>query len=163
MELSPRPVQQFQVLLKCQRLLRRDGPGAISRFVNPEIAAQEALTALQGSIQKGHFLTRHSPMIELPDLYRRATTGITPEGIQSYKTNATRFLIYTDMQAAIDRAIRAYRSGSHTDSAVVDMHRVVGEGYYKGSGVYGRARTVVVHFNEYGQPVSAFPSLPKKP
>jgi len=34
-----------------------------AQTLDPEIAAQEALTRLQGNIQGGHFLTRHSPLV----------------------------------------------------------------------------------------------------
>ncbi|GIW98761.1 MAG: hypothetical protein KatS3mg111_2094 [Pirellulaceae bacterium] len=139
------------------------GIGAVDEAA--ELAAQQSLTALQGSIRNGHFLTRHSPMVTLDDLYRRATQGILPDGTKSFKTNATRFLRYTDMQEAIDKAIRSYRASGQTGpgSVVIDMLRDVGEGYYKGSGIYGRTRVVVVRFNELGQPYTAFPRLPKLP
>lgn len=104
-------------------------------------------------------------MVKLRDLYRRATQGITPKGVQSFKTNSTRFRKYTDMEEAIDKAIRSYRASGQTGqgSVVINMLRDVGEGYYKGSGIYGPTRVVVVHFNEFGQPVTAFPRLPKLP
>ena len=139
--------------------------GRVARTIDPELAAQQSLTTLQGSIRNGHFLTRHSPMVKLRDLYRRATEGITPEGVRSYKTNSTRFMKYTDMEEAINKAIRSYRASGQTgrEEIVIDMLRDVGEGYYKGSGFYGRTRKVVVKFNEFGQPVTAFPRLRKHP
>ena len=129
-----------------------------------ELAAQQSLTALQGSIQSGHFLTRHSPMMKLDDLYQRATQGILPDGTQSFKTNASRFLKYTDMEEAIDKAIRSYRAaGQSGEPVVIDMLREIGEGYYRTSGIYGRTSKVVVYFDEFGQPITAFPLLPKLP
>ena len=69
------------------------------------------------------------------------------------------------MLEAINKATRAYRASGMKGKAeiVIDMLRDVGEGYYRGTGVYGRTRKVVVKFNEFGQPVTAFPLLPKRP
>ena len=69
------------------------------------------------------------------------------------------------MQEAINKAIRSYRASGQTGrgSVVIDMLRDVGEGYYKGSGIYGRARKVIVRFDEFGQPYTAYPLLPKLP
>jgi len=133
-----------------------------AQTLGPEIVAQQALTRLQGKIQGGHFLTRHSPLVSRNDLYRRATQGITPEGVESYTTNATRFLRYTDMQEAIDKAVRSYQVGRYTGGRriAIDLRRTVGEGYYKDTGTYGTTSKVIVGINQYGQPYTAFPVLP---
>jgi RHS repeat-associated protein len=154
------------------RLFSRNSDSSFDTFVqalrhpsnspSPEILAQEYLTNLQGSIRSGHFLSRHSPMIDMDDLYRRATKGILPDGTQSFMTNSTRFFNYTHMKEAIEKATRSYRASgiSGRYSVTIDMLEDVGEGYYKKTGEYSRARKVVVRFNEYGQPITAFPVLP---
>ena len=127
-----------------------------------EAAAQRWLTRLQGSIKRGHFLTEHSPLKKLRDLYNRAVYGIKEGGVQSYKTNATRFFKYTDMKEAIGKATRSYKASGGTGqySVTIDMVRNVGEGYYKTTGVYGVTSKVVVNFNKFGQVYTAFPKLP---
>lgn len=139
-----------------------------------ELAAQRWLTELQGSIpgvrpgQAGaHFLTKHSPARTTGELYKRAVYGFEPDGIvlggvYKFKVNATRFFKYSDMKLALEKAMHTYTVTGQTGRAAIPVPfgRTIGEGFYRTTGQYGLSKQVMVYFNEYGLPITAFPILP---
>ena len=127
-----------------------------------EIAAQRALTLLQGQYRGAHFLTLHSPMVTKAELLTRATVGIANKAGKLIKNTATRFLNYRDMQAVINKARRAYAAagGKGAQDVIIDAGKTIGEGYYKGTGAYATTSKAVVKFNDLGEVYTAFPLLP---
>jgi hypothetical protein len=136
-------------------------PEALS-WEQQELQAQQRLLDYEGGTGS-HFLARHSPLTTLSDQEWRALTGITPAGeALGYTTNSTRFLSYTDMDQALSKALAAYDAAGISGGArlVIGFNRVIGEGFYANTAVYGQATHALAGFNEFGQVYTLFPVLP---
>ena len=134
--------------------------GASSAAIDAELAAQQTLISMEGELGS-HFLQKHSPMVKLVDLLRRATTGIPNEVGKFVKADASRFRNYVDMKAVIDKAVAAYSVGGSqgAKNIVITMPKVIGEGYLKNSGVFTTTTKAIVRFNKFGKIYTAYPLL----
>jgi hypothetical protein len=68
------------------------------------------------------------------------------------------------MKQAIHKAMQVRQLRGDKKPLVVrmDMLREVGEGFYKGTDIYRRAWKVIVVFDQFGQPITAYPELPRR-
>ncbi len=153
-----------QVELNAQRaesaLARAEADAAAVAAEQAEVTAQKALTELQGAIPNGHFLTKHSPMVTLDDLRRRANVGLPNRAGRLVKNDASRFISYVDMQNAVPKATAAYKAAGGTENKIeINMLKIIGEGYIKNSTVLTTTTKVVAVFNKFGQLITIYPKL----
>ncbi len=107
----------------------------------------------------GHFLSRHGAQTSLSSQYNRAISGMTPEGILLKEVDASRFLSDKIQLEAVNMA-KAEFAISGRSNFVLDMKKIVGEGYLKGGGrgSYRTATQVQASFKD-GQLQTIYPVL----
>ncbi|MDP9070332.1 MAG: hypothetical protein M3N68_03420, partial [Actinomycetota bacterium] len=89
------------------KLSRSPRPARIAHLA--EASAQRYLSRLEQSVPGAHFLARHGAQTTLEQQFRRATTGMTPDGVQHIPRNASRFLTHRDQLEVIQRAQDIHR------------------------------------------------------
>jgi filamentous hemagglutinin len=115
------------------------------------------LERLQASNSGAHFLSRHGSETTIDEQYIRATTGLTPDGVQGPIVDATRFVSNQDMLDAAMQAIKQYNSTGASSFDFV-MGRVIGEGYTKGGANYLVTQNVRAVFRN-GKLYTLFPLI----
>jgi RHS repeat-associated protein len=126
------------------------------------ITAEAKLAAIESGTEGAHFLSRHGAQTTLKQQLVRATTGLTPDGIQKFAVPSTRFWSHDIELEALEKATASYKPGMEKTGYIFDLGKSAGEGYYKGGKVYGTSAQVQAFYNSSGEVISVHPLLPKQ-
>lgn len=122
-----------------------------------EQSAAFQLARLEKSISGAHFLSRHGAQTTLEQQLKRATTGLTPEGILKKPIDASRFLSHELQLKAVKQAEFIYKTTGAT-SFRFNMGKTIGEGYLKrGNSVVETSTVQAIFIN--GKLITIFPKL----
>ena len=131
--------------------------GSGARYSPGSSAAQ--LAELESQAPGAHFLSRHGAGTTLSSQYRRAISGMTPEGEVLNMENSTRFLSDELQLEAVKLAQTEFTKTGKT-SIILDMKKSIGEGFLKGggNGSYRTTSTVQAYFKD-GNLITLFPKI----
>jgi hypothetical protein len=100
-------------------------------------------------VNQAHVVSRHGPGTTLESQRIRAEKGLTPDGLQKFPVNATRFLTYRDQARAYRGAMLKWRASGMPTNTSFNFKagsNAVAEGYYKGGTRYSQTNEVTVVF-----------------
>lgn len=123
------------------------------------LTAESKLAAIESGTQGAHFLSRHGAQTTLKEQYVRATTGLTPDGAQKGAVASSRFLSHDLQLEAFEKAATTYTSAMAGKGQVIEMGKIVGEGYLKGGGAVQTSSKVQVYYNQLGEVITMFPKI----
>ena len=121
-----------------------------------ESLAARALAREEAAVDGAHFLSRHGAQTTMEQQLTRATTGLTPDGVQKTAVNSSKFFSNRLQLEALKKAKSAYTGKG---SEVISMGRDVGSGYLKGGGSIQTTTQVQVYYNNAGNVITMFPKL----
>lgn len=123
------------------------------------LTAETKLAATEATTQGSHFYSRHGAQTTIQQQLQRATTGLTPDGLQGKPVSATRFLSHDFELEALEKALAAYKPEMKGKGTVIDMGKIIGEGYFKGGGNVQQSTKVQVYYNNSGDIITMFPKI----
>lgn len=112
---------------------------------------------MENSAPGTHFYSRHGAGTTLSEQYTRATTGLTPDGVQGKMIDSSRFLSNQAQLNAAQRAETIFRQTGKS-SFRFNMEGTIGEGYIKGGGSYLQTNQVQAVFRN-GKLYTLYPKL----
>ena len=127
---------------------------------------------MEANTPGAHFLEKHGAQTTLSSQYQRASTGSNPTTgtIETYSKGkkagqpkipsaATRYTSHRDQLNAIERAIQIFKNTGSTDlsNRPIEMNRVIGEGYQKGTLKHGTQTQATTILDKTGKPITSFP------
>lgn len=124
------------------------------------ITAEAKLAAIESGTEGAHFLSRHGAQTTIQQQLTRATTGLTPDGIVGKAVASSRFLTNELQLEALEAAQATYKQGM--SGTVIEMGKIVGNGYSKGGGALKTSTSVQVYYNSGGEVMTLFPIIPKR-
>jgi RHS repeat-associated protein len=125
------------------------------------ISAEAKLAAIESGTQGAHFLSRHGAQTTLQQQFIRATTGLTPDGVAGRAVTSSRFLTHEFEFEALELAQIAYTPELAGKGTVIEMGKIIGEGYLRGGGAVKTSTSVQVYYNNSGEIITMFPLLPR--
>jgi RHS repeat-associated protein len=120
--------------------------------------ANNVIQTLESTTPRAHYLARHGPQVTFDQLFTRATTGITPEGLQGPIVNSSAFFNNQIMLNAIQRAQTIY-SNTGVSNFQFNLGVPVGYGILRGGTGLVSTTNVQAIFNRSGQLITLFPYL----
>ncbi len=134
--------------------------GESLEFSDPEEAVAFRDLSLQEQESGGHFLSRHGAQTSLSSQYKRAISGLTPDGELLEETDASRFLSHRKELDAVNAAKARYAKTGEK-AFTMEMKQNIGEGYLEGGGknsykVTSKVRAV---FDNNGKLKTLYPVL----
>ena len=90
-------------------------------------------------------------------VYPIATTGLTPDRVQKYKVDSSKFFTNKDQLSAIGKALKQYDGTS--GKVIVDMGKTIGNGILKNGTKLIETTKVQALFNKNGEIITIFPLL----
>ena len=141
-----------------------EGDGALSPtrltldlFIERDAKAE--VLALDARV-RGHHAAKHGVQTTLDQHYRRAMTGVNPDGTRGPRPeNSSRFLWWQDQHDAIVRAVEMW--DGEAKEVTVPFEHIIGEGFMKRTGQYRETTVATVKFSTRGEPYTSFPELKK--
>ncbi|WP_431496146.1 RHS repeat-associated core domain-containing protein [Pseudomonas brassicacearum] len=135
-----------------------------------EANAYRRLDEMERSIEGAHFLQKHGAQTTANSQLERVRTGRNPgtgeidvygsgsnAGLPAIPSAATRFFSHRDQLNAIHRAQLIFRRvGIVASKKPIEMGRVIGEGYKRGSLEYGQSTKAIVILDGNGRPKTAY-------
>jgi hypothetical protein len=107
--------------------------GSLRLGVALEANAGRRLAEMEATNPGAHFYSRHGAGTTLQQQYVRATTGLTPEGLQLKPADSSRFLSNQAQYQALTRAETIFQNTGR-NAFTFDMGIPMGNGYLRGGG-----------------------------
>ena len=146
-----------------RRYTRRSGvhtraQAARLTYAEAEASASSRLAQLEARAgSRAHFYSRHGAHTTRQQQWRRATTGVTPDGQVRPAADSSRFLSHQQQLQAVEKATAIYKA---TGKTTIDftMNATVGEGYLRGGSTLRTTQRIRAYFSN-GQLQTIFPVL----